>query len=120
MFLINMREVTESSATSTRRTAASSGLPAPAPNRVLAASFESRGAIVYYDRPLDDSATNAWIGMTIEYGDHVRAGDRFESFRPGYQVVKEQPRFAEYAQKAPGREIPVVVLNEIEPDTRPC
>jgi deazaflavin-dependent oxidoreductase (nitroreductase family) len=28
------------------------------------------------------------------------------------KVVKEQPRFAEYAQKTGGREIPVVVLNE--------
>jgi deazaflavin-dependent oxidoreductase (nitroreductase family) len=35
-------------------------------------------------------------------------------------VVTEQPRFAEYAQKTKGREIPVVVLNEIDPDTRPC
>ena len=35
-------------------------------------------------------------------------------------VVKEQPRFAEYAHKTQGREIPVVVLNEIDPDTRPC
>jgi deazaflavin-dependent oxidoreductase (nitroreductase family) len=36
------------------------------------------------------------------------------------KVAAEQPRFAEYAQKAKGREIPVVVLNEIDPDTRPC
>jgi F420H(2)-dependent quinone reductase len=35
-------------------------------------------------------------------------------------VVTEQPRFAEYAQKTKGREIPVVVLHEIDPDTRPC
>jgi len=36
------------------------------------------------------------------------------------KVVSEQPRFAEYAEKAKGREIPVVVLNEADPDTRPC
>jgi deazaflavin-dependent oxidoreductase (nitroreductase family) len=36
------------------------------------------------------------------------------------KVVAEQPRFAEYSEKTKGREIPVVVLNEIDPDTRPC
>jgi deazaflavin-dependent oxidoreductase (nitroreductase family) len=36
------------------------------------------------------------------------------------KVVTEQPRFGEYAQKTKGREIPVVVLNEADPDTRPC
>jgi putative heme-binding domain-containing protein len=73
-----------------------------APQPVLAASFESRGAIVYYDRPLDDSATNAWIGMTIEHGDYVRAGDQFESIRPGYKVVKEQQEAARAKIRALG------------------
>jgi len=36
------------------------------------------------------------------------------------QVVSEQPRFADYVKKAKGREFPVVVLNEVDADTRPC
>ena len=36
------------------------------------------------------------------------------------RVVAEQPRFAEYAQKAKGRQIPVIILHEADPDTRPC
>jgi deazaflavin-dependent oxidoreductase (nitroreductase family) len=36
------------------------------------------------------------------------------------KIVAQQPRFDEYAKKAQGREIPIVVLNEIDPDTRPC
>jgi deazaflavin-dependent oxidoreductase (nitroreductase family) len=34
------------------------------------------------------------------------------------QVIREQPRFAEYEARAKQREIPVVVLSEIDPDTR--
>ena len=48
------------------------------PQPVLAASFHPRGAIAYFDRELEDSATNSWPGTTLEYGEQVRAGDRSE------------------------------------------
>ncbi|HEV3263555.1 MAG TPA: ThuA domain-containing protein [Gemmataceae bacterium] len=64
---------------------------------VLAWAAGPREVRVAFDRPLDprhlqDLARH----VTIEYGRYVRAGDRFESLRPGYEVVKQQqatPRF---------------------------
>ena len=46
---------------------------------------------IAFDRPLDpsqlrDAAKNA----SIEYGPYVGAGDRFETIRPGYEVVQRQ------------------------------
>ena len=48
------------------------------PQPVLAASFHPRGAFAYFDRELDESATNGWTGAILEYGEQVRAGDRWE------------------------------------------
>ncbi len=46
---------------------------------------------IAFDRPL---AAEQWRGVRerirIEAGEHVRAGDRFETVRPGYQVVRDQ------------------------------
>ncbi len=57
---------------------------------------------IAFDRPLDpahlrDLARQAFL----EYGPHVRAGDRFESLRPGYAVVEQQ-------LAAPRRRLPVL------------
>ena len=46
---------------------------------------------IAFDRPLDPEE---WRGagerIRIEAGEHVRSGDRFETLRPGYQVVRDQ------------------------------
>jgi len=43
---------------------------------------------VAFDRPVAGDAQ----GATLEGGEFVRAGDRFETIRPGYKVVAEQQR----------------------------
>ena len=68
-----------------------------APQPVLAWSASPTELRVTFDRDLDatklkDLAKHA----SLEQGRYVAAGDRFESFRPGYQVVMDQmatPRF---------------------------
>jgi putative heme-binding domain-containing protein len=46
---------------------------------------------VRFDRQLPAEYVSALRGRAaIEYGPHVRAGDRFESLKPPYQAVKEQ------------------------------
>src|SRR5439155_449329 len=53
-----------------------------------AAPDEFRAA---FDRPLEpDDWAKAKEQVKIEAGVHVRAGDRFEILRPGYQVVRDQ------------------------------
>ena len=48
---------------------------------------------VTFDRPLEPSTlAGLQNGAKIEYGRYVAAGDRFESLRPGYQVVQDQLR----------------------------
>src|SRR5205814_2391229 len=48
--------------------------------------------------------------VTIEYGKYVRAGDRFESLRPGYDAVFRQ-------LNAPRWELPVLSA-QVTPDRR--
>jgi putative heme-binding domain-containing protein len=46
---------------------------------------------VAFDRPLDPQHLRDLARRTVlEYGPYVRAGDRFESLRPGYAVVQQQ------------------------------
>ena len=46
---------------------------------------------IAFDRPLDpDTMKELAARATIEGGEYVAAADRFESFRPGYAVVKQQ------------------------------
>ncbi|MEZ6151985.1 MAG: ThuA domain-containing protein [Pirellulaceae bacterium] len=46
---------------------------------------------VTFDRPLDPSQLKSLAGQTsISGGEFVSTGDRFETIRPGYQVVKRQ------------------------------
>ena len=42
--------------------------------------------LIAFDRPLDiELLSELADNIAITYGKHVRAGDRFESFRPGYE-----------------------------------
>lgn len=47
--------------------------------------------VIAFDRPLDPAQ---WKDLgrlcSVEFGPNVSAGDRYERFRPGYQVVKDQ------------------------------
>jgi putative heme-binding domain-containing protein len=68
------------------------------PQPVLAFAASPSETRVIFDRPLDPAQYKALAGQTrISMGRYVSAGDRFESFRPGYQVVKDQ-------QTVPGSE----------------
>ncbi|MEI6714480.1 MAG: ThuA domain-containing protein [Verrucomicrobiota bacterium] len=58
---------------------------------------------VVFDRPLEESALAALQGrVSVTQGRYLQAGDRFETMRPGYQVVKNQlaaPRYPVAVQK---------------------
>jgi putative heme-binding domain-containing protein len=45
---------------------------------------------VAFDRAIDPSITNHLALQKIEFGEHVRAADRYELLKPPYQVVKQQ------------------------------
>jgi putative heme-binding domain-containing protein len=61
------------------------------PQPVLAWAAAPDEFRIAFDRPLRDSD---WVGARektrIEAGRYVSAGDRFETIRPGYQVVRDQ------------------------------
>jgi putative heme-binding domain-containing protein len=81
------------------------------PQPVLAWSAGPREVRVAFDRALDPlRAAELAHGITIEHGPYVRAGDRFESLRPGYAVVQMQLR-------APRYDLPVLSTS-ITPDRR--
>src|SRR5262249_38530681 len=66
---------------------------------------------IAFDRPLDPGwLANLKGQMHIERGVYVRAGDRFESLRPGYAIVQMQLRSPRY-------EVPVLSVN-VSPDRR--
>ena len=69
-----------------------------APQPVLAWSASETELRVAFDRDIDATKLKDLAKHTvIEQGQYVSAGDRFESFRPGYQAVKDQmaaPRYA--------------------------
>ena len=68
------------------------------PQPVLAWASGPQEVCVAFDRPLDPRRLRDLTKtISIEYGASVRPGDRFESLRPGYEVVARQmaaPRFA--------------------------
>jgi putative heme-binding domain-containing protein len=71
------------------------GIAAPLPVLAYAASpIETR---VIFDRALDTNQIHDLVTQcAVSMGKFVTAGERFESFRPGYQAVKNQltmPRF---------------------------
>src|SRR6185503_13502659 len=59
-----------------------------APQPVIAWPTGPLEVKVAFDRPVAGEAQ----GATLEGGEFVRAGDRFETIRPGYKVVAEQQR----------------------------
>jgi putative heme-binding domain-containing protein len=59
-----------------------------APQPVYAWAAGATQLRVAFDRKLDGSVTNQ--EFKIEFGDYVRAGDRFERLKPPYKVVKQQ------------------------------
>jgi putative heme-binding domain-containing protein len=64
---------------------------------VLAFAASPTETRVIFDRPLDPVQWRALAKESrIETGVHVAAGDRFEPFAPGYQVVKDQRTVARY------------------------
>ena len=62
-----------------------------APQPVLAYASSPTETRIIFDRPIDPVHWRT-LGKEsrMERGTHVAAGDRFESFVPGYQVVKDQ------------------------------
>jgi len=69
---------------------------------VLAYAASPSETRVIFDRPVVPSRfKNLLQQSTITMGRYVSAGDRFESFRPGYQAVKDQ-------RTAPRYELPVL------------
>jgi hypothetical protein len=69
----------------------------PSPQPLLAYASGPREMRVAFDLPLDPAALHGLATKaSIEFGEAVSAGDRFESLRPGYDAVKRQllqPRF---------------------------
>lgn len=62
-----------------------------APRPVAAWSEGARELRVAFDRPVDPAALAGLADqLIVEYGQHVRAGDRFESLVPPYAVVRAQ------------------------------
>ncbi|HVE43367.1 MAG TPA: heme-binding protein [Planctomycetota bacterium] len=53
---------------------------------------------VAFDRPVSAAAG----ASSLEAGDYVRAGDRFEKIRPGYKVVAEQQATPRHAMRIQG------------------
>lgn len=68
-----------------------------APQPVLAYATSQTEFRIAFDRPLDlEQYKNLTSRSDITMGTHVAAGDRFESMRPGYQVVKDQMKVGRY------------------------
>lgn len=61
-----------------------------APQPVIAWASAPMETRVAFDKPIDPSVTNGLVGQTIEFGEFVRAADRFESLKPPYKVVNQQ------------------------------
>ncbi len=62
-----------------------------APQPVLAYAVSPTETRIVFDRPVDPGRwKNLLRESTLTQGTHVAAGDRFETFVPGYQVVKDQ------------------------------
>jgi putative heme-binding domain-containing protein len=82
-----------------------------APQPVLTWAAGPQEVRLAFDRPLEPQTLQGLAArINLEYGEHVRAGDRFESLRPGYQVVQDQ-------LAAPRRKLPVHGVS-ISPDRR--
>lgn len=81
------------------------------PMPVLTWAQSSTEVRVAFDRPLDlKNLVDLTKQAKIEFGKYVRAGDRFESLRPGYAVVQMQ-------MTAPRYEVPILSTS-VTPDRR--
>jgi putative heme-binding domain-containing protein len=68
-----------------------------APQPVLAYAASPTEICVIFDRPIEPAQWRTLAQQSqVTMGRHVAAGDRFESFVPGYQVVKDQKTVARY------------------------
>ena len=68
-----------------------------APQPTLAYATSPTETRIVFDRPLQPEQLKELLRRTdVSMGRHVAAGDRFESMRPGYQVVKDQLKIARY------------------------
>jgi putative heme-binding domain-containing protein len=66
---------------------------APTPQPVLCWPAGPGEVRVAFDRALDPNQLSGVAkNVSIEFGAHVGAGDRFEKIRPGYAIVKRQMR----------------------------
>ncbi len=78
-------------------------IPQATPQPVIAYSASPNELRVAFDQPLAEGVLSAIQGkVSITQGRYVQAGDRFETMRPGYQVVKNQlaaPRYPVAVQK---------------------
>ncbi len=63
---------------------------AEAPQAVAAWSAGPLDVRVAFDRPIDPGVVSKLPGAKIAFGTHLRAGDRFEAFKPPYKVVEQQ------------------------------
>jgi putative heme-binding domain-containing protein len=61
-----------------------------APQPVFACAAGPMEVRVTFDKPIDPVVTNAVLGQKIEFGEYVRAADRFEVLKPPYKVVNQQ------------------------------
>jgi putative heme-binding domain-containing protein len=61
-----------------------------APQPVAAWAAGPMDVRVAFDRPVPPDFLNIPAATAIRYGEHVREGDRFETFRPGYASVEKQ------------------------------
>src|SRR5438445_11650946 len=57
------------------------------------------------DKPIHPSITNGLRDQKIEFGEYVRAGDRFEVLKPPYAVVKQQDNTARGKLNVVGAEL---------------
>ena len=82
-----------------------------APQPVVAYAVGPTETRVIFDRPIDPTQWRTLArDSRVTTGLHVSAGDRFESFVPGYQAVRDQRKYER-------REVPVVSAG-IAPDLR--
>ncbi|MDB6020821.1 MAG: hypothetical protein JWQ04_678, partial [Pedosphaera sp.] len=69
-----------------------------APQPVLAYAASPTETRVVFDRPIDPAHFKNLVKQTtMTMGRYVTAGERFESFSPGYQAVKDQQEIKRYA-----------------------
>jgi glucose/arabinose dehydrogenase len=67
------------------------------PQPVLAWAQSPQEVRIAFDRAIDSDYLKELVTRVgIEFGKYVSAGDRFESLRPGYQVVQDQLRTPRY------------------------